>query len=296
MKRLPGLNVMDRLENLSILDPLVNSVRSVVDRALRPQGLRDVLHGVPIGHPVHPLAVQVPLGAWVSTGVLDLVPGMEKPAQLLVGVGLMGAAPAALAGYADWAKLHEQQLRVGIVHSGANVLATSLYAASLVQRIRGRHGAGRALSFTGLALAGVGGYLGGHLAYRQAAGANHTEDVPHRFPTGWQQLGPLADIEDGVLGQRVVAGVPLLVSRRGTRLHVLADTCSHLSAPLHEGRLLDGGEGRHAGAPCVECPWHGSVFSLDTGAVVHGPATTDQPAFETRIVDDLVEVRLPGAG
>lgn len=294
MKRLPGLNVMDRLENLSTLDPLVNTVRSVVDRALRPQGLRDVLHGVPIGHPVHPLAVQVPLGAWVSAGVLDLVPGMEKPAKLLVGAGLLGAAPAALAGYADWSKLHEQQLRVGIVHSGSNVLAVGLYAASLAQRLRGRHDAGKALSYAGLLLAAAGGYLGGHLAYRQAAGANHTEDVPHRFPTGWQRLGPLAEIDEGSLGHRVVGGVPLLVHRRGQHIDVLADTCSHLSAPLHEGRVLE--RGAPGAGPCVVCPWHGSVFSLSTGEVVHGPATANQPRFETRVNDGVVEIMLPGAG
>lgn len=298
MKRLPGLNVMDRLENFSPLDPLVNTARSVVERVLGPRWLRDVLHGVPLGHPVHPLSVQVPLGAWLSAGVLDLVPGTERPAGILVGTGLLGALPSALTGYADWSTLHEQQLRVGIVHSASNVLATGLFAASLLQRCRGRHGAGKALSYTGLLLAGAGGYLGGHLAYRQAAGANHAEDVPHRFPAGWQPLAPLAEFDEGTLDQRVVAGVPLLVHRRGRQVDVLADTCSHLSAPLHEGRLVGGGGGGagRRGRACVECPWHQSVFALDTGEVVHGPATSDQPSFETRIVGDMVEVRLPGAG
>lgn len=295
MKRLPGLDLMDRLENFSSLDPLVNTARSLVQRVLGPRWLRDVLHGVPLGHPVHPLAVQVPLGAWVSAAVLDLVPGTERPARLLVGTGLLGALPSAAAGYADWSTLHEQQLRVGIVHSASNVLATGFYAASLAQRCRGRHGSGKALSYTGLLLAGAGGYLGGHLAYRQAAGANHTEDVPHRFPAGWQPLAPLEELDEGALGQRVVAGVPLLVHRRGQQVDVLADTCSHLSAPLHEGKLVGGADGRR-GSACVECPWHHSVFALDTGQVVHGPATADQPRFQTRLVDGRVEIRLPGAG
>lgn len=294
MKRLPGLDLVDRLENLSALDPLVNTARSLVERALRPRGLRDVLHGVPIGHPVHPLAVQVPLGAWVSAGMLDLVPGMDKPARLLVGVGLLGAAPAVLSGYADWSKLHEQQMRVGIVHSGSNALAVGLYAVSLARRIRGRDGAGKAWSTAGLLVAAAGGFLGGHLAYRQAAGANHTEDVPHRFPAGWQPLAPLEDIAEDALGHRVVAGVPLLIHRRGDHLDVLSDTCSHLSAPLHEGRLT--ARGPSGAGPCVECPWHQSVFSLDTGEVLHGPATAGQPRFTTRITDGMVEIMLPGAG
>jgi nitrite reductase/ring-hydroxylating ferredoxin subunit len=136
------------------------------------------------------------------------------------------------------------------------------------------------------------GFLGGHLAYRQAAGANHVEDVPHRFPSGWQRVAPLGELENGKLETRTVAGVPLLLLRRGSTVDVIADTCSHLSGPLHEGELTDA-DGDN---PCVTCPWHGSIFSLTTGDVVHGPATAPQPKFETLVRDGMVEVLLVGAG
>jgi nitrite reductase/ring-hydroxylating ferredoxin subunit len=43
------------------------------------------------------------------------------------------------------------------------------------------------------------------------------------------------------------------------------------------------------------CPWHGSTYRLSDGAVVHGPATARQPAFETRIADaGIVQVRPAG--
>jgi nitrite reductase/ring-hydroxylating ferredoxin subunit len=73
---------------------------------------------------------------------------------------------------------------------------------------------------------------------------------------------------------------------------VIADTCSHLSGPLHQGELTDA-DGDN---PCVTCPWHGSIFSLTTGDVVHGPATAPQPKFETLVRDGMVEVLLVGAG
>jgi nitrite reductase/ring-hydroxylating ferredoxin subunit len=42
----------------------------------------------------------------------------------------------------------------------------------------------------------------------------------------------------------------------------------------------------------IKCPWHGSVFSLRTGAALHGPATVDEFSFETRITEDgRIEVR-----
>src|SRR6478752_4895868 len=137
MKPLPALELVTRFEDAEWLDPLAKSVRKIVLKVIKPQWARDILHGVPIGHPVHPLAVQVPIGAWVSAGVLDAVPGAEKAARLLIGVGAASVVPSALAGLMDWSQLHSQQQRVGLVHAAANITATSLYIASLVQRARG---------------------------------------------------------------------------------------------------------------------------------------------------------------
>lgn len=290
MKPLPALELVARLEDADWLDPLAKSVRKVVRNVVRPAWARDLLHGVPLGHPVHPLAVQVPLGAWVSAAVLDAAPGNEAAAGILVGVGTAAAVPAAVAGFTDWTQLHSQQQRVGLVHAAANLAATTLYAVSLAQRVRGRHGSGRVLGFLGLAVVSAGGFLGGHLTYRQAAGVNHTEDVPHRFPSGWHTLGPLAGLPEGKLEQRMVAGQPLVVHRDGDKVNVLSDVCSHLSGPLHEGKLKE-----HDGEPCVVCPWHRSTFSLRTGEVQAGPATARQPLFQTRVSGGVVEVCLPGA-
>ena len=304
MKPLPALELVTRLEDADWLDPLAKKVRKIVKRTIRPQWARDILHGVPIGHPVHPLAVQVPLGAWISAAVLDALPGNDKAASVLIGVGSASAVPSAVAGFMDWSQLHSQQQRVGLVHATANITAVSLYTASLVARVQGRQGAGKVLSYLGLGAVSFGGFLGGHLSYRQAAGVNHTEDIPHRFPSGWQPLAPLEDLPDGKLHQRTVAGLPLLVFREAETVNVLSDVCSHLSGPLHEGKLKGGsaadnsaGAGGSAGTgePCVVCPWHGSTFSLRTGEVQAGPATSRQPRFETRVTGGLVEVNLPGA-
>ena len=292
MEELGFVGAISRIEDADALDPAVEKVRGVVDRVLGNQEVRDLLHGVPFGHPVHPVAVQVPIGAWTSAAVLDAFPGSSPAAGVLVGVGLAAAVPAAVAGFADWSTLHEQQSRVGLVHAAANIFAVGLYSASLFQRARGKTTSGKVLGFLGLAVVSGAGFLGGHLAYRQAAGANHAEDVPHLFPTGWQKVAPLAGFEEGKLEARTVEGIPLLLLRRGDTVDVIADRCSHLSAPLHEGEL----SGADSDNPCVTCPWHGSVFSLATGDVVHGPATAPQPKFETLVRDGVLEVLLVGAG
>ena len=281
------------LEDARPLDRLVDPVRRASRSVLGSAGLRDTLHGVWLGHPLHPMLVQVPVGAFVSAGVLDLVRGSERSADLLIATGVASALPSAAAGLADWSEMHEQQQRVGIVHAGVNLLALTAYGASLLARGRGNRPVGKALGLLGLGLIGTGGYLGGHLAYRQAAGANHAEEVPHLVGRGWHDLCAVDDLAaDGeprlrVLGSGSTA-VPLVVVRRGDRIDVLSDRCSHLAGPLHEGAV-----DRVGG--CITCPWHGSTFSLDDGAVRQGPATSPVHAFDVRVEGGRLLVRLPGA-
>ena len=281
---------VDRLENSPALDRAAAPLSALFGRLLASQRVKDVLHGVWFGHPLHPALVDVPIGAWTAASVLDLTAGDAPGATVLVAVGLAAAAPAALAGWADWLDLHEQQQRVGVVHAGLNVLGIGCYATSLAHRLAGHQRRGRLFGLLGFAVLSAGGYLGGHLAFRQAAGANHTEDVPHLMPSGWVEIGRASELPDGEPTQRMAGSVPLFVLRRGHQIWVLADTCSHLSAPLHEGDLVDEPE------PCVVCPWHGSTFRLFDGAVVHGPATAPVPALQTRVADDRLLVLLEGAG
>lgn len=170
----------DAVEHASVLDKAVDIDRSVVKAFAKPKALRQLLHGVPFGHPLHPLLVQVPLGAWTSAAVLDLIGGKgnARAAKTLVGVGLVSSGSASVAGYVDWSELDREQLRTGWVHQAVNWVGISLYGLSWMQRKRGNHGAGKVLGFAGLAVVGVGGYLGGHLAYRQRAGVSLHGEVP----------------------------------------------------------------------------------------------------------------------
>lgn len=267
----------------TVIDALVGGVRALpLGRA------RDVLHGTWLGHPVHPLTVQVPIGTWMSAAVLDLRPGRSRGADLLVGVGLLAAGPAALTGAVDWAELRREQTRVGLVHAVANATAVGLYGASLALRLSGRTRAGRTCGFLGLTAAGLGGMLGGHMAYRQASGANHAEEVPHVVGEGWHRIGTVDEFPVGEPVRRTVDDVPVLVVREtGGSIHALAERCSHLAGPLSEGTVADG---------CVRCPWHGSVFRLSDGWNVRGPATAPQPAFDSRVVAGHVEISLRRQG
>src|SRR5437763_5712146 len=179
----PVEQVVDRLEHASPLDPVVKAVRGIVNAALRPQALRDALHGVWLGHPVHPVLTDVPIGMWSAAAVLDLIPGTGPASSVLISTGVAAAVPTAVTGWADWSQLHKPQQRVGVVHAVANVAGLGLYSAYLAARMRGRTMRGKALAFMGFGAVMAGGYLGGHLAFRQAAGVNHTPDLLDLFPS-----------------------------------------------------------------------------------------------------------------
>jgi nitrite reductase/ring-hydroxylating ferredoxin subunit/uncharacterized membrane protein len=280
------LRVSDRLEYAEGLDRVVGPVQKIVQK-VPPGAVKDALHGVWLGHPLHPVLVQVPVGAWMSAAFLDVSPDGERQARHLIGIGLLASVPAALAGSADWAEQHEQQMRVGVVHAAANSTAITLYLGSLLARSRQRTGLGKVLGFAGLAAVAAGGLLGGDISYRQAGGANHAEEVPHLVEPGWHDLLRLDALEDGKPVHELLGEVPVLAVRDGGQVHVLADKCAHMSGPLSDGQITDG---------CVTCPWHGSVFRLADGTVARGPATANQPVFSTRVRDGMVQVCLPGAG
>lgn len=275
------MRFMRSLEEATRLDRLIEAGQRAA-RLLPPGRTRDALHGVWLGHPLHPLLVQVPVGAWLSASLLDAWPGNETTSRRLVLAGLAASVPAMLAGTADWSELHEQQMRVGVVHAAANTAAIALYAASAAIPARGR-----ALRLAGLAAAGAGGFLGGHLAYRQSAGANQAEPVPHLVEPGWHDLMPLDELDGRRPVKRMLGDVPVVVIRDGERVHVLADRCSHLSGPLSDGDYHDG---------YLSCPWHGSTFRVSDGTVARGPATAPQPNFRTRIAGGTLQACLPGAG
>jgi uncharacterized membrane protein len=151
-RRVAETAVMNRIETAQSLDRVANPLGRAVQAVLRGR-VRDALHGVWLGHPLHPVAVQVPMGAWMSAAVLDALPatkngrgangrrdgranakntgsrtGIEAASTILIGVGTAGAAPAALAGLNDWATLSSEQRRVGLVHAAANIMGVALYA------------------------------------------------------------------------------------------------------------------------------------------------------------------------
>ncbi len=267
-----------RIEHAKGLDAVADPVAEAADKVLSPKWLTNLLSGTPIGHPVHPLLVTIPIGAWTSSVFFDLT-GQEEAADALVGLGVLTAVPTAVAGFSDWRHTDGAERRVGLVHAISNNVAATAYAASWFARRAGRRRAGIVLSLAGATAVSVGGWLGGHLSYAMGVGVDTT--AFQHGETDWTYLAEEAEVRSGELSAADFAGVPVLLTRTDDGIVALADRCTHRGAPLHEGELVDG---------CVVCPWHGSAFALD-GSVVEGPATRPQPSYEVRTSDGQVFAR-----
>jgi nitrite reductase/ring-hydroxylating ferredoxin subunit/uncharacterized membrane protein len=282
MPRLPD-RVAAAVESLTPLDSIAEPLGRAV-RTLVPHGKRkDALSGTWLGHPLHPLLTDVPVGAWTVAAVLDLVgsPAADKA----IAIGLAAVPPTALTGASDWSDLQGESRRVGVVHAAANTTAAVLYLLSLRARKRGRRGTGRALGYLGFAAVGAGGFLGGHLTYRQGIGVDHTID--RDGPDDWADVAAADDLLEGAPVHVRAGDDDVLLVRRGAEVDAISDRCTHLSGPLHEGTIEDG---------CFTCPWHQSTFRLDTGDVVHGPATAPQPRYDVQERDGRVLLRRHAGG
>ena len=267
-----------RIEQAEGLDRPAGLVGDTAGRAISSPGLRQVLSGSWLGHPLHPALVALPIGCWGAATLMDLT-GERRAARKLVALGLLSAGPTAASGLSDWLDTSGAERRVGLVHMAANTAAAALYLASWRARRRNRHLGGAALGLVGMALAGAGGWLGGHLSY--ALGVGVDTNAFDAGPVDWTDLD--VDIPaDGSPVRAVVGSTPVVVSRQPGGVRVLAERCSHRGGPLSEGQVSDG---------CVTCPWHGSRFDLATGAVRRGPAVVEQPVYEVAETADGVRVR-----
>lgn len=274
--------IVESIENNADLDDISDKLSGPVADLTRPDAVKQLLSGGWLGHQLHPMLTDVPLGAWLSASALDVLGGEResRAAQRLVGLGVLAAIPTAATGASDWVDTYGGEKRVGVVHAIGNAAAMVLQAASWRARRKGRRGRGVVLSLAGLGAAVGAGYLGGHLSYGLGVGVNHTA---FEFgPSEWTDVAAEADLVDDQPLRVEAGGVPVMVVRHRGRIRALSATCVHAGGPLDEGEIRD---------DCVVCPWHQSHFRLSDGAALRGPAALPQPTWETRVTDGRVEVR-----
>ena len=163
------------LGRAEVLDTPAAALTTLSGVVSKPPALRRALAGELLGHSAHPMLVQIPIGAWVSAGCLDCLPGTEKSASALTAIGVASALPAVAAGLVDYATLGPRAKRIAVAHAAANAISLGCQIASLRARTTGHLRRGQWIGLAGTLALSVGGVLGGHLAHklpgRPAAGS-----------------------------------------------------------------------------------------------------------------------------
>lgn len=249
--------------------------------------VKNALHGTWLGHPLHAVLTDVPVGAWTVALVLDGLDARagdrrwRRAADGAIGIGIAGATASALAGLTDWQHTDGAPRRSGLAHAALNTVALGLYTASLLLRRRGARRAGRGLARAGFGVLVGAAYLGGCLVYHHRVGVDHAQ---REATEGFVRALRESELPEGEPRRATIGTLRLVLVRRADRIHALGEACSHQGGPLAEGEV------RHTS---LVCPWHGSRFALEDGRVLDGPATMPQPCFETRVRHGWVEVRGP---
>jgi nitrite reductase/ring-hydroxylating ferredoxin subunit/uncharacterized membrane protein len=239
--------------------------------------IQNFLNGTWLGHPVHAVVTDVPVGAMTVSIVADLI-GQPVVADVSMLLGVLAMVAAAVTGLADYAEVDGNPRTRATVHGSIMVVTLVVYVVSLA--IRSGSPTDRLvpilIAVVGYLLLSLGAAIGGDLVYLAGTHVNR-----HAWRGGgakWikLELGGLEDIPEGG-PTRLKAGInDLAIVRNGDRILAVHAQCAHAGGPLAEGELV---------GDAIQCPWHGSRFRLADGHVARGPAMYDQPAYDVRRAD-----------
>lgn len=282
----------------AFLDGLAGFFGAIVSAVYRAPGtrlLKDLLHGTwPLRHPLHPALTDAVVGGYTVVAALDVLYLTQRDAALLratdaaLVVSLVFAVGSVLSGYTDWNDTFGNERRLGILHGSLMSLITVGYAVSLWIRVGGGIGARDSAIYLALflwVLVAAVSYLGGEMSFGFGTGVNRQAWAD--IPGDWEALDLRSDaLEDRKpVRAQLGNGFPVMVAKLDGAVHAIGAVCTHAGGPLDEGEFV--GTGRRD----IKCPWHASVFSMN-GAAIHGPATADEPVFQTRIATDgRIEVK-----
>lgn len=144
----------------------------------------------------------------------------------------------------------------------------------------------------GIGLMGIGGWLGGTLAYRNQIGVDHRyakagkwkEEYAVGKPGDAVKVASPGELQVGQMKLIHVARRRIVLARLESGYVAFDDHCTHRGGPLSDGVLA---------CDTVQCPWHGSQFDVKTGRVKSGPAKKSIPTYAVEETDREVRLVIP---
>jgi uncharacterized membrane protein len=136
-----------------------------------------------LGHAIHPMLIVFPLGLLATSFIFDIIYLLTNSAQwtvvafYMIGAGVIGGLIAAIPGFLDWMAIPRgtRAKNIGLVHGLGNVVIVVLFSVNwLIRRDapEAPESVAIILSFLGIVLALLTGWLGGELVDRLAVGVD----------------------------------------------------------------------------------------------------------------------------
>lgn len=277
------------------VDPLADAIQPLVSNLFgsldKNHAVKNLLNGVWLGHPLHPMLTDVPVGVWTLAQLLDTVTtvwgddeALDYASDIAVGSGIVVAVATALTGITDWSDTDGAQRRLGLVHGLLNTGGLTLYLGSMALRVANPHkrAMARTLSTAGYLTSTVAAYVAGELVYGigQAVNRNAWVDSPDKFV----DLAPADSLEEGKMQNFDLQDHQIVLLKDQDGVHAFGGTCSHFGCYLWEEGRLEG----HT----LTCQCHGSQFDISDGSLIRGPATAPIPSYDVRTRNGQIQVRL----
>ncbi len=92
----------------------------------------------------------------------------------------------------------------------------------------------------------------------------------------------VASTKDLMPGQMISVekeGKSMLIANVNGVYYAIGNICTHMGCNISDGTL---------NGDTVQCPCHGSIFNVKTGAVVKGPANKPEPSYALRVDGDKI--------
>ena len=287
------------VRNAKWIDGFANVFGAIVDGFYKIPGtgfIKNVLHGTwLLKHPLHPALTDATVGGYTAMVALDVFYLITRDATLiraadaLLVFSFATSLLSIVSGLTDWSSTYEEERRNGMLHGLIMVLATIFFLVSLWMRLnRGLDERDNAIyvGIVGWAIMTAAAFLGGEQVFGYGTQVNRQAYAETK--SKWEKLDVAANgLEDRkpVVG-KTKEGVDVFVAKLDGQIYAIANVCTHAGGPLNEGTWV--GKDRCE----IQCPWHASRFCVKDGHAVGGPATFDEPMFETRVSDQgFIEVK-----
>ncbi|MBS1689887.1 MAG: Rieske 2Fe-2S domain-containing protein [Bacteroidetes bacterium] len=242
------------------------------------------------GHPLHPILVTFPIAFFTGTLLFDILSLCYRSwhfwwmGSYLEALGILCGLLAAVPGFIDYLYTvppKSSGSKRAITHALLNVSMLAFFTIALVLRHYTNTSAAVIIvpEVLGFIVICIAGWLGGTLVYRNQIGvdpryadAGKWKEMTIHSSDNRVEVCGINDLKANQMKLLHLNGKRIVIARTEDAYVAFDDHCSHKGGSLAGGSMICG---------TVQCPWHGSQFSVIDGKVKAGPAKAQIETYKT---------------